>query len=54
MILADVSENFRKICLKIYHLDPTKFIQGPGLAWQASLKKKNVEKLELVTDIDML
>ena len=51
--MADVFENFRKMCLKIYHLDPVKFISAPGLAWQAALKKTEV-KLELITDIDML
>ena len=53
LLLADVFENFRKICLKIYQLDPAKFLSGPGLAWQTALKKAEV-KLELLTDIDML
>ena len=53
LLLADVFDNFRKICLKIYELDPVKFISAPGLAWQAALKKTEV-KLELLTDIDML
>ena len=38
-LLADVFENFRKMCLKIYHLDPVKFLSAPGLAWQAVLKR---------------
>ena len=29
LLLADVFENFRKSCLKIYHLDPVKFISAP-------------------------
>ena len=33
LVLADVFENFRKICLKIYELDPAKFLSAPGLAW---------------------
>ena len=52
LLLADVFENLRKMCLKIYHLDPVKFLSAPGLAWQAALKKTEV-KLELLTDIDM-
>ena len=32
LLLVDVSENFRKMCLKIYHLDPVKFLSAPGVA----------------------
>ena len=53
LLLADVFENFSKMCLNIYQLDPAKFLSAPGLAWQAALKK-TVVKLELLTDIDML
>ena len=52
-LLADVFENFRKTCLKVYELDLAHFLSLPGLAWQAYLKKTNV-KLELLTDYDML
>ena len=53
LLLADVFGNFRNMCLKIYELDPAKFLSAPELAWQATLKKTKV-KLELLTDIDML
>ena len=53
LFLADVLKNFRKMCLKIYHLDSVKFLSAPGLAWQAALKKTKV-KLDLLADIDML
>ena len=39
LLLADVFENFRKMCFRIYHLDPVKFLSAPGLPWQAVLKK---------------
>ena len=52
-MLADVFENFRDKCIKIYELDPAHFLSAPGLAWQADLKKTGV-KLELLTDYDML
>ena len=39
LLLADVFENFRNMCLEIYELDPTYFVSAPGLAWQACLKK---------------
>ena len=32
LLLADVFENFRKICLEIYELDPAKFLSTPRLA----------------------
>ena len=53
LLLADIFKNFKKICSKIYHLDLVKIISAPGLAWQAILKKTEVN-LELLTDIDML
>ena len=53
LLLTNVSENFRNMCLEIYELDPAKKFSAPGLAWQAALKKTKV-KLGLLTDIDML
>ena len=41
------------MCIKVYELDPAYFLSAPGLAWQACLKKTEVE-LELITDPDML
>ena len=37
LLLADVFENFRKMFIKTYHLDPAKFLSAPGLAWEAAL-----------------
>ena len=52
-LLADVFENFRDICINVYELDLAHFLSLPRLAWQASLKKANIE-LALLTDYDML
>ena len=51
--MANVLENFKKMCVKIYHLDPVKCLSAPGLVWQAASKKTEV-KLKLLTDIDMI
>ena len=53
LLLADVFENFRNKCIKIYELDPAHFLSGPALGWKACLKKTGV-KLELLTNNDML
>ena len=52
LLPADVFENFRNMCIKVYELDPAHFLSAPGLAWQACLKKTDV-KLELLTDFVM-
>ena len=33
LLLADVFENFKNMCLKICNLDPAKFLSAPGIAW---------------------
>ena len=53
LLLADVFENFRDICIKNYNLDPAHYYTAPGLAWDVVLKLTDV-KLELLSDIDML
>ena len=53
LLLADVFENFRDICIKNYKLDPAHYYTAPGLAWDAALKVIEV-KLELLSDADML
>ena len=51
-ILLDVFENFRKISLETYGLDPIHYYCLPGLSWDAMLKYTGVE-LESITDPDM-
>ena len=53
ILLANVFEEFRKVCLKNYGLDPAHFYTAPGLAWKACLKKTRI-RLELLLDPDML
>lgn len=50
--LADVWQNFRKVCMRHYGLDPSHYCTSPGLSWDALLKKTEI-KLSLVTDPDM-
>ena len=53
LLLADVFENFRDICLKIYGLDPVHYFTAPGLAWDACLKMTGIN-LELLSNQNML
>ena len=53
LLLADVFEKFRDVCLKNYGLDPVYYYTAPGLAWDAMLKITKVN-LELLSDYDML
>ena len=53
ILLANVFEAFRKVCLDNYGLDPSHFYTAPGLAWEACLKKTSI-RLELLLDPDML
>ena len=53
ILLANVFEAFRGVCLKNYGLDPAHFYTAPGLAWKACLKKTRI-RLELLLDPDML
>jgi len=53
VLLADVFENFREVCLKNCELDPCWYYSAPGLAWDACLKSTEVQ-LELLSDPDML
>ena len=39
ILLANVFESFRRVCLENYGLDPSHFYTVPGLAWKACLRK---------------
>ena len=47
LLLADLMENFRVNCRSGYDLDPVYFVSSPHLAWNAMLKKSNLN-IELI------
>ena len=53
ILLANVFEAFRKVCLDNYGLDPAHFYMVPGLVWKACLKKTKIRS-EIPLDPDML
>ena len=53
LLLAEIFENFRNVCLKNYELDPAHYYTSPGLSWDALLKFSK-QKLELLSDINMI
>ena len=53
ILLANVFEFFRAVCMDNYGLDPAHFYTAPGLAWKACYKKTGIV-LELLQDNDML
>ena len=52
LLLADVFENFRKICMQYYKLDPCHYFTSTGLSWDVMLKITDI-KLGIIIDIDM-
>jgi hypothetical protein len=53
LLLADVFENFRDLCLNTYHLDPAYYFTAPAFSFDAMLKYTMI-KLELLADYEML
>ena len=52
LLLVDIFENFREICLHIYGLDPAHYVSSPGLSWDGMQKMTGVS-LDLISDVDM-
>ncbi len=52
LLLTDVFENFREMCLNYYGLDPAYYLTLPNYAWDVMLYTTNVE-LEQIHDLDM-
>lgn len=53
LLLTDIFEKFRDICIKTYKLDPAHYLTAPSLSLDAGLLTTKVE-LELLTDVNML
>lgn len=53
VLLADVFQNFRDVCLAAYELDPAWYVTVSGLTFDAMLKQTKIE-LELLTDYNMI
>ena len=53
LLLADIFENFRRVCIKVYKLDPAHFFSAPNLSWDAMLISTEA-KSGLLDDIDKL
>ena len=53
VLLCDVFEQFRNVCMEQYGLDPCHYYTSPGLSWSACLKKSRV-CVELLCDIDQI
>ena len=52
LILSDVVENFRNVCLNSYKLDPLHFFSALRLTWEALLKHFKAE-ISSFSDKDM-
>ena len=52
LLLTDVFENFRDLCLEYYGLDPAHYFTLPNFAWDAMLLKTGVE-INPLTDQEM-
>ena len=53
LLLADIFENIRNICMSHYEFDPAWYFSAPGVAWDAALTITKVQ-IELLRDPDML
>ena len=43
LVLCDVFEKFKSLCLDYYKLDPCHYVSATGVSWDAMLKMTGVE-----------
>jgi len=53
LLLADVMENFRDLCMSTYNFEPVYYYTAPGFTFDAMLRYTGVS-LELLTDYNMV
>jgi hypothetical protein len=53
LLLTDIFESFRGLCIEYYNLDAGHYLTLPSFGWDAMLKYTGIE-LELMTDYDMV
>ena len=53
LLLADIFENFRDVCMKAYAIDPAFYYTAPGMSFHCMLKKTKI-RLQLLSDYEML
>ena len=52
LLLAEVFESFRQMTLKHYKLDPLYYFTISQLTFDAGLKYRNVERIELLSNVN--
>ena len=52
LLLADIFENFRNMCMNTYQLDPVHYFTAPGLSFDSLLKYTKI-KLDYIKDVDI-
>ena len=52
LLVSDIFQNFRRLCMQYYNLDCIHLVTSPGLTWQTCLKMTG-QTLELLTGYDI-
>ena len=52
LLLADIFEEFREVCVRNYGLDPAHYVSAPQLSWDSMLKLTSCS-LDLISDPEM-